>query len=109
MGMSMSMEDKKLKQLEDATAAAQSILSIKESELSSASEALLTAKSKLKSLNPEAQQTLHVNDTELPELISAELQAQEEYNTAKARYETNVKYLELFRERVFREEKSSDR
>lgn len=104
----MSMEDK-LEQLEDATAAAQSVLSIKESELSSASEALSTAKSKLKSLNPEAQQTLHVNDTELPELISAELQAREEYNTAKARYETNAKYLELFKGRVLREEKSSDR
>jgi ABC-type transporter Mla subunit MlaD len=104
-----SMLEDKLMQLEDATAAAQSVLSIKESELSSASEALSTAKSKLKSLNPEAQQTLHVNETELPELISAELQAREEYNTAKARYETNAKYLELFREKMFREAKSSDR
>lgn len=106
----MPMEDK-LNQLEDATAAAQYILSIKESEISTATEALRTAKSKkLKSLNPEAQQTLHVNDTELPELISAELQAREEYESAKARYETNLQYLKFFRERLcVEEEKSSDR
>jgi hypothetical protein len=50
-----------------------------------------------------------VNDTELPELISAEIHAREEYNTAKARYKTNAKYLALFREKIFKEEKSSDR
>jgi hypothetical protein len=49
-----------------------------------------------------------VNDTELPELISAELHAREEYNAAKARYEMNAKYLKLFREKMLREEKSSD-
>ena len=107
--MSMLSISDKLAQLEDATAAAQSILSRKESELTYASEALSKAKSKLRSLNSEAQQTLHVNDTELPELISAELHAREEYNAAKARYEMNAKYLKLFREKMLREEKSSDR
>jgi ABC-type transporter Mla subunit MlaD len=106
--MSMLSISDKLAQLEDATAAAQSILSRKESELTYASEALSKAKSKLRSLNSEAQQTLHVNDTELPELISAELHAREEYNAAKARYEMNAKYLKLFREKMLREEKSSD-
>jgi hypothetical protein len=52
------LDNNKLAQLEDATAAAQSILSIKESELTYASEALSIAKSKLRSLNSEAQQTL---------------------------------------------------
>lgn len=95
----------KLKKLEEATASAQSVLSTKESELASASDALAKAKVKLKSLDPELQRTLLVNDTDLPELISAELAAREEYDEAKTRYETNQKYLSSFQDRVSREER----
>ena len=98
----MSALEQKLKQLEEATNASQSALTEKESKLTSASDALDKAKAKLKALSPEAQQTLQVNDTELPELISAKMLAQEEYDEAKKRYDTNQKYLLLFREKVSR-------
>ena len=100
----MSGLEGKLRKLEEATAAARSVLSTKESELASASDALAKAKAKLKSLDPESQRTLRVNDTDLPELISAELAAREEYDEAKARYETNQKYLSLFKDKASREE-----
>ncbi len=88
--------EQKLKQLEEATADAQSALLEKETKLTSASDALTKAKTKLRLLDMEAQRNLQVNDTELPELISAELAAMEERDAAMARYETNRKYLSLF-------------
>lgn len=96
----MSTLEQKLKQLEEATNASQNSLAEKESALSSASSTLDKAKAKLKALSPEAQQTLQVNDTELPELISAKMLAQEEYDEAKKRFETNQKYLLIFRAKV---------
>jgi hypothetical protein len=100
----MSGLEGKLKKLEEATASARSVLSTKESELASASNALSKAKAKLMSLDAESQRTLLVNDTDLPELISAELAAREEYDEAKTRYETNQKYSSLFRDRISKEE-----
>ena len=99
----MSALEQKLKQLEEATTAAQSDFTEKESKLSSASDALDKAKTKLKALSPEAQQTLQVNDTELPDLLSAEMLAQEEHDEAKKKYETNQKYLLIFRAKVLAE------
>jgi len=96
-----SMEDK-VKKLEEATAVAQSVLAEKQTKLTSATDALDNAKAKLKALSPEAQHLLQVNDTELPELISAKMLAQEEYDEAKKRYDTNQKYLILFREKLSR-------
>jgi len=95
------MEDK-VKKLEEATAVAQSVLAEKQTKLTSATDALDNAKAKLKALSPEAQHLLQVNDTELPELISAKMLAQEEYDEAKKRYDTNQKYLILFREKLSR-------
>ncbi|KAL7532639.1 hypothetical protein ACHAXR_004755 [Thalassiosira sp. AJA248-18] len=99
----MSSAEQKVKQLEEATNASQSTLQQKEAALSSASDTLDKAKNKLKSLSPEAQQTLQFNDTELPELISAKMLAEQEYDEAKKRYETNQKYLLIFREKASRE------
>ena len=99
----MSALERKLKQLEEATTAAQSDLAEKESKLSAASAALDKAKAKLKALSPEAQADLQVNDTELPELISAKMLAQEEYDESKKRFDTNQKYLLIFRAKVLAE------
>lgn len=96
----MSNLEQKLQKLEEATTASQTNLLEKESKLKSASEALVKIKSELRSLDPEKQQTMQVNDTELPELISAKMLAQEEYDEAKKRHETNQKYLLLFREKA---------
>ena len=99
----MSALERKLKQLEEATTAAQSDLDEKETKLSAASAALDKAKAKLKALSPEAQADLQVNDTELPELISAKMLAQEEYDESKKRFDTNQKYLLIFRAKVLAE------
>ena len=96
----------KIRKLEEATSLAQSALQEKESKLSSTSTALSEAKAKLKALSPEAQATLQVNETELPDLISANMIAQEEYDEAKKRYETNQKYLLIFKEKAARENSS---
>lgn len=96
----MSSLEQKVKQLEDATNAAQSYLAEKETKLSSATDALSEAKGKLKTLSPEAQQTLQVNDTELPELLSSKALAQEEYDEAKTRYEANQRYLLIFKAKL---------
>ncbi|KAL3757907.1 hypothetical protein ACHAWU_002827 [Discostella pseudostelligera] len=95
----MSTLEQKLRQLEEATTIAQSVLSEKESKLALASEALEKSKSKLKSLDAEVQQTLQVNDTDLPELIDAKMIAQQEYDEALRRYEVNQQYLALFRKK----------
>lgn len=93
----MASLEQKLQKFEQATSESQTALQEKETKLTSASDALDAAKSKLKALNPEAQKDLQVNDTELPELISAKMLAQEEYDEAKKRFETNQKYLLVFR------------
>ena len=97
--MSATLEQK-IQQLEDATNSAQSDLTMKQSALTVASNELNKAKTKLKAtLSPEAQQTIQVNDTELPELLSAKMIAQEEYDEAKKRYDTNQRYLLIMKEK----------
>ena len=96
----MSSLEQKVKQLEDASNAAQSHLAEKETKLYSATDALSETKEKLKALSPEAQQTLQVNDTELPELLSSKALAQEEYDEAKTRYEANQRYLLIIKAKL---------
>lgn len=103
--MSATLEQK-IQQLEDATNSAQSDLTMKQSALTLASNELNKAKTKLKAtLSPEAQQTIQVNDTELPELLSAKMIAQEEYDEAKKRYDTNQRYLLMMKEKLLSEKK----
>ena len=103
--MSATLEQK-IQQLEDATNSAQSDLTMKQSALTLASNELNKAKTKLKAtLSPEAQQTIQVNDTELPELLSAKMIAQEEYDEAKKRYDTNQRYLLMMKEKKLLSEK----
>ena len=103
--MSATLEQK-IQQLEDATNSAKSDLTMKQSALTLASNELNKAKTKLKAtLSPEAQQTIQVNDTELPELLSAKMIAQEEYDEAKKRYDTNQRYLLMMKEKLLSEKK----
>ncbi|KAL3796378.1 hypothetical protein HJC23_004175 [Cyclotella cryptica] len=94
-----SLHDK-LHQLEEATATSHNLLLEKETKLAAASATLDAAKDKLRSLNPEAQADLQVNDTELPELLEAKMIAQGEYDEAKKRYETNQRYVAVLREKL---------
>ncbi len=91
--------EEKIKKLDEATTAAQLALLDAESKLAAASNALEAAKSRLKQLSPEAQQNIQFNDTELPDLISAKMEAELEVENARNRYETNEKYLTLIREK----------
>ena len=95
----MSTQEQKLRQLEEATVNAQSILSEKKSKLASASASLEKSKAKLKSLDLDVQQTLQINDTDLPELIDAKMIAQQEYDEALRRYEINQQYLASFKKK----------
>ena len=93
----MSTLEQKLRQLEEATVTSLSVLSDKKSKLASASDTLEKSKSKLRSLDAETQQTLQVNDTDLPELIEAKMIAQQEYDEALVRYENNQRYVTILR------------
>ena len=92
--------EEKIKKLDEATTAAQLSLLDAESKLAAASDALESAKSRLKQLSPEAQQNIQFNDTELPDLISAKMAAELECENARKRYETNERYLTIMREKV---------
>ncbi len=94
--------DEKLKKLEEATNSSQALFIESQTKFEQATKALDDAKSKLKALSAEAQQTLQVNDTDLPELIEAKMIAETEYDEAKKRYETNQRYLMLFNAKVAR-------
>ena len=94
-----SRMEEKIKKLDEATTASQLALLDAESKLAAASNALEAAKSRLKRLSPEAQQNIQFNDTELPDLISAKIEAETECENARKRYETNEKYLTIIREK----------
>ena len=55
------------------------------------------AKEALREMDKEDQKKIMINDTQLPELIDFHSIATEEYDEAKSRYETNLRYLELFK------------
>lgn len=96
----MASLQEKLQKLEDATNLSQAIFLDSQSKLEHATKALKEAEAKLRDLNPEAQQALQVNDTELPELLEAKYMAETECEGAKKRYETNQKYLVAFKAKV---------
>jgi len=58
---------------------------------------LNAAKELLRNMDPEDQAKIQVNDTKLPELIDMHAAATEAYKGAKSRFETNARYLELFK------------
>eukprot|EP00553_Chaetoceros_curvisetus_P002406 CAMPEP_0204611948 /NCGR_PEP_ID=MMETSP0717-20131115/63_1 /ASSEMBLY_ACC=CAM_ASM_000666 /TAXON_ID=230516 /ORGANISM="Chaetoceros curvisetus" /LENGTH=94 /DNA_ID=CAMNT_0051623825 /DNA_START=471 /DNA_END=755 /DNA_ORIENTATION=+ len=61
---------------------------------------LEAAKELLREMSPEDQQKIQVNDTKLPELLEMHSMATEAYEEAKKRYETNSRYLELFKAKL---------
>ncbi|EJK74502.1 hypothetical protein THAOC_03818 [Thalassiosira oceanica] len=94
------MTKEKVQKLEAATAVARHAMKEAETRLESATAALDECKAKLRALDPAAQQTLQVNDTELPDLIGKRMAAREEYLGAKQRFETNQRYLIAIRTKL---------
>lgn len=95
----MSLEEK-ITKLQTATDEAKAQIDVAEQALEMAQKKLTDAKAKYKSLPPEEQATLQINDTELPELIETELQARNMYEEAVTKHATNQRYLAAFRQKL---------
>lgn len=90
------MDDSKIAKLKDATDKAKEEMDQKHREVKDSQERLDVAKELLQSLEPEEQLKIKMSDTKLPELIAMHQLAQDAYETAVKRYETNQKYLDKF-------------
>mmetsp|Transcript_30154 Transcript_30154/g.44672 ORF Transcript_30154/g.44672 Transcript_30154/m.44672 type:complete len:101 (-) Transcript_30154:210-512(-) len=90
------MEDK-IAKLEAATGEAQTEMNRLKDKFDEAIKNLDEAKDLLRNLDAETQKNVQITDTEIPELLESKAQAQDEYETAKTRYETNARYLRVFR------------
>ncbi|KAL3941582.1 MAG: hypothetical protein SGBAC_004084 [Bacillariaceae sp.] len=95
----MSLEEK-IAKLQAATDEAKAQVDVAKQALDMSQQQLAAAKQKYKSLSPEAQANLQVNDTELPELIETELRARNVYDTVVAKHATNEKYLAAFKQKL---------
>lgn len=95
----MSLEEKFAK-LQAATDEAKAQVDAAKQMLDVAQKQLADAKAKYKSLPPEEQATLQVNQTELPELIETELRARNVYETVVAKLATNERYLKAFQQKL---------
>ena len=90
------MEDK-IAKLQTATEEAAEQVKVCQQALELAETQLAQAKDKYRNLPPAEQESLQINDTELPELIEIQLRAKNVYETVLARYQTNQRYLTALR------------
>lgn len=58
--------------------------------------AVKAAKDLLKQLDEEEQRRIKVTDTKLPELLAGHTAVEEAYETARKRFETNKRYLDMY-------------
>mmetsp|Transcript_30706 Transcript_30706/g.47114 ORF Transcript_30706/g.47114 Transcript_30706/m.47114 type:complete len:93 (-) Transcript_30706:173-451(-) len=84
----------KIAKLQAATDDAESKMNQAQEALQEATKRVAQVKDELRALAPETQATLQINDTELPEALEVHAKAESEYDTWKARYDTNKRYLE---------------
>ena len=89
--------DKKIAKLEAATEEAKVQATIYKKRMDDVSRRLAEEKDKLRNLDSETKNKLQVNDTELPQLLEANILAKQEYKSWLARYETNKRYLEMMK------------
>eukprot|EP00977_Amphora_coffeiformis_P014758 scaffold4223_cov189-Amphora_coffeaeformis.AAC.18 len=95
----MNNDDKKITKLEVATQEAHALMEQHHAALEDATQRLTAAKALLRQLDPAEQAKIQVNDTKLPELLSLQALAQEQYETSRKRFETNQKYLITMKEK----------
>jgi chromosome segregation ATPase len=91
--------DDKISKLQAVTDEAEEQVKVCKQALDLAETQLNQAKQRLKSLPQEEQELLQVNDTELPELLDTHDRAHNLYESLLARYNTNKRYLDAFKER----------
>mmetsp|Transcript_20718 Transcript_20718/g.26746 ORF Transcript_20718/g.26746 Transcript_20718/m.26746 type:complete len:104 (-) Transcript_20718:12-323(-) len=88
--------ESKIAKLQAATETAEHDLQQAEVAWKDSQMRLSAAKELLQELNAKEQETIQINDTKLPELLELHALAQNRYDTAKARYETNQRYLQIY-------------
>jgi hypothetical protein len=93
------MSDKIVK-LEEATEKSKAALDEAKAAFEDSEKRLNYAKEALRQMDPEDQKKIQVNDTKLPELIDMHRLAADQYSEAKARFETNSRYLALFKAKL---------
>lgn len=96
----MSSLREKIAKLQAATDEAEAQVQVATQALNMASQQLVDAKAKYKSLPQSEQETLQINDTELPELIETQMRAKNVYDTVEANNATNLRYLNAMKEKV---------
>ena len=72
-----------------------------------ATKRLQAAKALLKQIDPDEQEKIMVNDTNLPELLDLLARATHEYESSLNRYETNKKYLALLKAKIGKAKRDS--
>lgn len=87
----------KVQQLQIATDEAMEQMNKTKDAFDDSLRRLEAAKELLREMSPEDQQKIQVNDTKLPELIEMHTIATEAYEEAKKRFDTNSRYLQLFK------------
>lgn len=87
------MTDEKIAKLQVATNEAEGALRVCEGVLVRAEQQLAAAKDKYRQLHMDDQQSIQLQDTELPELIETAMQAKNDYEAATVRLATNKRYL----------------
>lgn len=93
------MEDK-IEKLEIATKEAEVQVQIDKAALEDSQARVDAAKALLRELSEEEQSKIQVTDTKFPELLAMHTQAKESYESSVKRYETNQRYLNLYKEKL---------
>lgn len=89
--------DDTVNKLQQATDQADAAVKACFAKLKRSEDAVMMAKTLLKDLDEEDQGRIKVADTRLPELLGILQNDKEAYETAVNRYETNKRYLELYK------------
>jgi formyltetrahydrofolate synthetase len=93
--MSDTIEDK-IAKLKEATETAKADLEHCERALKDSKERLDVAKELLLALDDADQERMQISETQYPALLALHQVAKDNFETAKKRYETNLKYLDKF-------------
>jgi hypothetical protein len=90
----------KIQKLQQATDEAKNNMMKSKASFDDSLRRLNAAKEALRAMDQEDQERIQVNDTKLPELLDLHRMATEEYQDSKCRYETNLRYLSLLKEKL---------
>ena len=97
---SSTAQQNKLAQLETAVQTSAALLAQQQAAADDAAQRVAAAKALLQQLDPQEQERLKVTDTALPELLARHQLAQEAVETTQKRHATNVRYLQVWQEKM---------